>query len=259
MFFPDNPEQDKKEQIQLNKLKRMKSLEDKESVITIRDANEEIMKEVKVVLDKKIQKQVALIRKLHPVDIYFLKTLLPKNPLRTGKLEINGEAEIPKTENLYFDKYNLDLKGMDIKFKKDLLVTRNPFSSGPLTKEKGNSFVKTRIENQISEDILWKLTNVNCIGKMLNKIESKIKKKLDLPLRDGGLRVNEKDFFKQMIFDKAYLDNFKQRGDKNLEIKVIGKKFQEKFHYVKDSINVKRAGEFVDYIKEKQQSRNLSN
>ena len=239
----------------VNQVKQEKQQENDLIMIEIQNQSESLMKPSKKIINRIIQKQSKKIKRFRPIDLFFLKILLPKKKTQNTEKKLLPEMEISLTDNLYIDKYFLDIKGQKLRTLTDLTSTKNDFTPRTLTHKKGSSFVKNRIENEVSEEMLWGLTNVNTIGKILGTVEDKIKVKLDKGRHNGGIPLGGANFLDEITNDKEYLSHFEKLWAKKLEEEVMGKKFKEKFEYVENFISKRKASEFVDYINIKQKSK----
>ena len=182
-----------------------------------------------------------------PLDRYFLKTLLPRTN-KPQKIQLS-QMEMPVGRSLYLDKYQLQTGPAK------LTAVTNQFSPKSLSNDQGSLYVKNRIERVMNEQVLWKLTNINGIGRLLRKVEDRVKSKLDLPKQAGRLDLGSRDFLAQFTEDKEYLKDFDSKWQKQLEDQIVGKKFIDKFEYVEEFISKRRANEFVAHVQQKQKSR----
>lgn len=205
-------------------------------------------------LKKLIKRNSRKISHPLPLDKYFLKVILPKPKNKeTNKFNLPKQFEIPLVENMFIDKYNLPLSQLNERI--SLIRITNKFSPKSLLNYEGSIFVKDRIESVMSEQLLWKLTNLNGIGKILNKIEKKVMNKLDLTNKSTKLPFKSKNYLDEFTKDKQYLEHFGIKWKRHLEDEIVGKKFQDKFEYVEEFISKRKANEFVTYINKKTQSK----
>jgi hypothetical protein len=240
--------------LSVNQILQEKEEDNQMALTELRKENETlfnpILKHLKNILSKKSKQIIQPI----PTDKYFLKVFLPlKDKENKSKIIHLKQKELPLIQNIFLKKYELPISH---KFPPLTEVT-NQFSPKSLSNDKGSRYVKNRIERVMNEEILWKLTNISGIGKILNKIESKIKDKLDKTEKSGGIPFAKKNFLTEFTKDKDYLQNFEIKGKKKLEDEIVGKKFIDKFEYVEEYISKRRANEFVAYIHEKQKSKHV--
>jgi hypothetical protein len=236
---------------QINQLKR----EDEDMAIKeLRVQNKHMFAPVARKLGKAVDRHSRHIAQPCPSDRYFLKLLLPK---AKGKEKNNHlHLTLPKNqlvsikENLYVDKYAMSEEASN----GPVIQITNKFSPRSLSNDKGSLYVKDRIENVMNEELLWKLTNVNGIGRLLRTIENKVMTGVDKRKGDGRVPFGEETFLERFTKDKEFLQNFEQKWKQKLDDEIVGKKFQDKFEYVEEFISKKRAGQFVTYIHEKEKS-----
>ena len=196
-----------------------------------------------------------------PVDLYFIKLLLPKLKKKKGskKSKSSKNKTVCLTENLYLRKYDV----ASVKTEKSLMALdldeyfyheKLNFSPRTLKKEKGSDWTKLRIEKNLRPKMLFGLTKVNNIGSLLKNIENKISANLDKKNPDSKSRIGKKNFWEAFSQDKKYLRDYKTKHMRKVEEQVIGKKLKDKMKYADDFLIKRKANEFVEQINNQQNS-----
>ena len=214
----------------------------------VRQNFEELAEKVEKKLEPIVKQQSQKILAVRDLGEYFLDLLVRKETYGKTRME-NVKVDFKK---LLVSKYGDDVPMLLVNSQEvENLGNYIPFL---LWKERGNHVVKQKIEKNITPLIVKKLERVWTIGKVLRKINRRVGDKLD---RKELLQI--KDFQEEFQKDAKLLKKKDLRESQKFENKVIGKKFIEKYNYVAESLQKRKARQFVDQIKEKKISKRNCN
>jgi hypothetical protein len=210
----------------------------------------EIFDQVKSSVMPLLTRQTNKLSREFDFQNYFLDSILcgrdkAKNNVDLKQIQINKD-------HLFLQKYKRRKKQKD-PIDQVLVNKSNQFFPTVLNNERGGREVKVKIEMNSNIKTMRRVEDIWEIGNILGQIHSKIISKIE----NGNLNKNfgKNDYFEESSQTRELLEFKKNKKLKEFQENIIGKKFLEKFQYVKERLYQKEAERFVNQIQVDKQSK----